>query len=109
MVAQGQQKSRATRLNAETGVNLRNACFPISSCFKCSRTSRLNEPGAPERLGFLLTSCPFGLCRRSQKHPSVPGTQQDEGLFLYRQPGPGGGLQDQDCGEVAVVGFTFRE
>lgn len=45
----------------------------------------------------------FPLRRRSKKHPSVPGAKQDEGLLLHGQPGPGGGLQDQDCGEVPLV------
>lgn len=45
----------------------------------------------------------FSLCRRSEKHPSVPGAKQDEGLLLHRQPGPRRGLQDQDHREVALV------
>lgn len=54
---------------------------------------------------FLLNVPPlfFSLCRRSKKHPSVPGAKQDEGLLLHSQPGPRGSLQDQDCGEVALV------
>lgn len=54
---------------------------------------------------FLLNMPPlfFSLCRRSKKHPSVPGAKQDEGLLLHSQPGPRGSLQDQDCGEVTLV------
>lgn len=42
-------------------------------------------------------------CRRGEKHPSVPRTQQDEGLLLHCQPGPRGGLQDQDHRKVTLV------
>lgn len=52
------------------------------------------------------------VCRRGEKHPSVPRTQQDEGLLLHSQPGPRGGLQDQDHRKVTLVCLhisTFNE
>lgn len=76
--------------NKETKIS-NSFCFQQHSCLI---TACPHLPAAPSRLL---------LCRRGKKHPSIPRAEQDEGLLLYRQPGPGGGLQDQDCGEVPMV------
>lgn len=87
-----------TRLRSNVQNALRKKKKSNSFCFRqhsCLITARPHLPASPSL---------FSLCRRSKKHPSVPGAKQDEGLLLHCQPGPGGGLQDQDCGEVPVVG-----
>lgn len=66
----------------------------VTEKISTSLSARPHLPAAPSH---------FPLRRRSKKHPSVPGAKQDEGLLLHGQPGPGGGLQDQDCGEVPLV------
>lgn len=56
--------------------------------------------------GTILHGADIYLCllfRGSQKPPQLPGAKQDAGLLLHREPGPGGGFQDQDRGEVTLV------
>lgn len=51
----------------------------------------------------MLTTYLHLLFRWSQKSSHLPGAKQDERLLLHREPGPRGGFQDQNRGEIPLV------